>query len=748
MKNGPKEKRRNSEKRKEKSRDAARCRRSRESEIFYQLSNQLPLPHNISSKLDKATVMRLAISCLKIQKIMGEDRKPDKSLAPERLDQLYSKALEGFVLLMSRDGDVVYVSDQVAKYLGVQQIELMGHSIFDFSHPCDHDEIRDVLSAKCHNSKELGMERTFFTRMKCTLTSKGRNINLKSATYKVIKYTGKLEELEFPMTEGVADKENMENFLYLLAIGEPIPHPSNIEFPLDSKTFLTRHNMDMKFTFCDDRIKDLIGYNSDELIGKSVYDYHHALDSEVVEKAYKDLFSKGQTMTGQYRFLAKNGGYVQVISQATIISNSRTQKPQCVVCVHFVLSAVENQKVVLSDVQQSPVALEDILPPLNISMSTDKIFAPKTKDMEEGYYMPPEIKKDAKARNEPEDLTHLAPTAGDVCVPLTLSTFPPDSVTFDSKTGIIIEDILSPADTPLKKDLPFSSFKEEPQDMTSFSRCRDPPLLSPLNSSQASSPYTQQNSPMEYSKSLSPAVPDLMNKFSALDTNQALELTQEPLNDEDLDMRAPYIPMNTEDDFGLFTPTTESLFSMPGDFNPGFFGTTESVFVPKSLFQDNSRLPSPMPTIREMWLRESGTNMTQPARIVPPHQAKRPLERSCFEKGPPVAKVPKLDSGQETIAASLKDKSVLMNLLLTGEDRNHGYSVRNSLIRRVSNAGEEDSVEPTPSAQALLLPSITQQDCEVNAPTKSLNLLQGEDLIRALDSGTRPMSPIVMTSIG
>lgn len=80
-----------------------------------------------------------------------------------------------------------------------------------------------------------------------------------------------------------------------------------------------------------------------------------------------------------------------------------------------------------------------------------------------------------------------------------------------------------------------------------------------------------------------------------------------------------------------------------------FFGTTESVFVPKSLFQDNSRLPSPMPTIREMWLRESGTNMTQPARIVPPQQAKRPLERSCFEKGPPVAKAPKLDSGQESI---------------------------------------------------------------------------------------------------
>lgn len=35
---------------------------------------------------------------------------------------------------------------------------------------------------------------------------------------------------------------------------------------------------------------------------------------------------------------------------------------------------------------------------------------------------------------------------------------------------------------------------------------------------------------MEYSKSVSPAVPDLMNKFSALDTNQAIELSQESLN--------------------------------------------------------------------------------------------------------------------------------------------------------------------------------------------------------------------------
>lgn len=40
---------------------------------------------------------------------------------------------------------------------------------------------------------------------------------------------------------------------YLVLICDPIQHPSNIEVPLDTKTFLSRHTMDMKFTYCDER---------------------------------------------------------------------------------------------------------------------------------------------------------------------------------------------------------------------------------------------------------------------------------------------------------------------------------------------------------------------------------------------------------------------------------------------------------------------------------------------------------------
>lgn len=61
---------RNMERRKEKSRDAARCRRSKETEIFTDLSTMLPFSKNDTVHLDKASVIRIAISYLKIRTIV------------------------------------------------------------------------------------------------------------------------------------------------------------------------------------------------------------------------------------------------------------------------------------------------------------------------------------------------------------------------------------------------------------------------------------------------------------------------------------------------------------------------------------------------------------------------------------------------------------------------------------------------------------------------------------------------------
>jgi hypoxia-inducible factor 1 alpha len=325
----------NNEKRKEKSRDAARSRRSKETEVFTDLATVLPVPQEQVSQLDKASVMRLAIAYLRVRDMINlvpEPPEPDdhKILVD---DSIFLKSLEGFLVVMSSEGDVVYMSENVSDYLGITQIDLMGQNIFEYSHPCDHEEIKEILSAKTREESET--PKSFFIRLKCTLTSKGRSVNLKSATYKVIHCTGHIIE-----TKDDTDEEGSKGGLRrcLVAVGQPIPHPSNIEAPLPRQTFLTKHSLDMKFTDADDKIMmDVLGYDSEDLVGKSVYEYHHAMDSDSICSAFKCLFSKGQCETNRYRFLAKTGGYVWVLTQATLINDSKTMKPQSVVCVNYVI---------------------------------------------------------------------------------------------------------------------------------------------------------------------------------------------------------------------------------------------------------------------------------------------------------------------------------------------------------------------------------------------------------------------------
>lgn len=40
-----------------------------------------------------------------------------------KYDHLYQKALEGFAFILAEEGDIVYLSENVARYLGLQQVK-------------------------------------------------------------------------------------------------------------------------------------------------------------------------------------------------------------------------------------------------------------------------------------------------------------------------------------------------------------------------------------------------------------------------------------------------------------------------------------------------------------------------------------------------------------------------------------------------------------------------------------------------
>ncbi|KAH8027646.1 hypothetical protein HPB51_007196 [Rhipicephalus microplus] len=177
----------NSEKRKEKSRDAARCRRSKESEIFTELSQQLPLPESVACQLDKASVMRLAISYLRLREILEPIAEVAKSAACSIYDSSVLEALDAVLLVLSAEGEIVFLSDNVGRHLGLNQVDLMGQSVYEYCHPCDHDELKAALLPKPEDLHDPSPQPChFLMRLRCTLGSKGRGVSVKSASsYKV-----------------------------------------------------------------------------------------------------------------------------------------------------------------------------------------------------------------------------------------------------------------------------------------------------------------------------------------------------------------------------------------------------------------------------------------------------------------------------------------------------------------------------------------------------------------------------------
>ncbi|XP_055303277.1 protein single-minded isoform X2 [Sitodiplosis mosellana] len=405
---------------KEKSKNAARTRREKENAEFGELGKLLPLPIVITQQLDKASVIRLTTSYLKMRQVFpdglgeawGSKEMPTNTRVPtiKELGSNLLQTLDGFIFVVAPDGKIMYISETASTHLGLSQVELTGNSIYDYIHAYDQDEMARVLSlhpngyppsafdpneskstnttfspATLNNSQgspnqmntnfqhhphhhyshitqhqhqqqlipsqTVEIERTFFLRMKCVLAK--RNAGLTTQGYKVIHCAGYLKARVFQMDNGYGDGHNCVQNLGLVAVGHSLPSSSITEIKLNLNMFMFRASMELKLIFLDDRVSQYTEFSPQELIEKTLYQYIHAADVQHIRDSHLILMYKGQVTTRYYRFLTKSGGYIWMQSYATVVQNSRSSRPLCIVSVNYVLSKKEVKDLVLSDVQMN-----------------------------------------------------------------------------------------------------------------------------------------------------------------------------------------------------------------------------------------------------------------------------------------------------------------------------------------------------------------------------------------------------------
>ncbi|XP_029373437.1 hypoxia inducible factor 1 subunit alpha, like [Echeneis naucrates] len=383
------------------------------------------------------------------------------------------------------------------------------------------NKLLDMLIYESSSKKfqqEQQRERNFFLRMKTTLTSRGRTVNIKSATWKVLHCTGHIGPFGDSFTSPTVGR-------VMTLLCEPVPHPFSVEFPLDTWTFLTRDSMDLRFTHCEGRVTELVGYKSDDLIGRSAYEFHHALDSKHVNKSLHTLLSKGQVSTSIYRFLANSGGFVWVETQATILYSSKTSQPEAIVCLNFILSAVEQPDVVFSLEQirlQKSEPQSPALPPVYHGMSVV---------CDSGSELVTSLLKSKPCQNKDADLSPSSPSE---LIQVPCEAEDPDVL----PPGGFVE--LSFVSKPSPNSLP-----DHPQNLcTPQLRQLLMPIFSPVTPPSTSSWHSE----LDEDEELMDA--NKVEKFFAIRSDgQNKDETLEMLEGMDLDMLAPYISM--DDDFQL-----------------------------------------------------------------------------------------------------------------------------------------------------------------------------------------------------
>uniref|UniRef100_A0A8C7SQV2 SIM bHLH transcription factor 2 n=1 Tax=Oncorhynchus mykiss TaxID=8022 RepID=A0A8C7SQV2_ONCMY len=345
---------------KEKSKNAAKTRREKENGEFYELAKLLPLPSAITSQLDKASIIRLTTSYLKMRAVfpdgLGEAWGQPTRISPldnmaKELGSHLLQTLDGFVFVVASDGKIMYISETASVHLGLSQVELTGNSIFEYIHQSDHDEMTAVLSAHQplhhHFLQEYEIERSFFLRMKCVLAK--RNAGLTCGGYKVIHCSGYLKIRQYVMDMALFD--SCYQIVGLVAVGHSLPPSGITEIKLHSNMFMFRASLDLKLIFLDSRVAELTGHEPQDLIEKTLYHHVHGCDAFHLRFAHHLLLVKGQVTTKYYRMLSKHGGWVWVQSYATIVHNSRSSRPHCIVSVNYVLTDVEYKDMQLSQEQ-------------------------------------------------------------------------------------------------------------------------------------------------------------------------------------------------------------------------------------------------------------------------------------------------------------------------------------------------------------------------------------------------------------
>ncbi|NWW30039.1 AHR protein, partial [Panurus biarmicus] len=362
--------------------------RDRLNQELNKLTGLLPFPEDVRSRLDKLSILRLAVGYLKMKSYLmatapkdgncvdqprapgGMELQADRELFPE--GELLLQALNGFVIAVTEDGYIFYISPTVQDYLGFHQSDLIYQSVYELIHADDRAAFRrqlhrtllhtadrcaaqlgkfpflsafpafppeQPLLAGCsatsspqhlHAEKQSFVERSFTCRFRCLLDN--------SSGFLALNFCGRLKFL-VGQQKSAADKSPVA----LFAIATLLQPLSILELQTKMLIFQTKHKLDFTPMACDSQGKVVLGYTEVELCRRgSGYQFVHAADMMHCADHHVRMMKTGESGLTVFRLLTKRGTWVWVQANARLVYKG--DRPDCIIACQRALSNEEGEE--------------------------------------------------------------------------------------------------------------------------------------------------------------------------------------------------------------------------------------------------------------------------------------------------------------------------------------------------------------------------------------------------------------------
>ncbi|NXN03543.1 AHR protein, partial [Sylvia borin] len=359
--------------------------RDRLNQELNRLTGLLPFPEDVCSRLDKLSILRLAVGYLKVKSYLmattpkdgncvdqprapGGDRwmEPlvDRELFPE--GELLLQALNGFVITVTGDGYIFYISPTVQDYLGFHQSDLIYQSVYELIHADDRAIFHRQLHTADRCAAQLGKlpflfafpafppeqpllvgcsttsssqrlcaeqsfaERSFTCRLRCLLDN--------SSGFLALNFRGRLKFL-LGQQKSAADKSPVALFATATLL-QPL---SILELWTEMVIFQTKHKLDFTPMACDSQGKVVLGYTEVELCRRgSGYQFVHAADMMHCAEHHVRMMKTGESGLTVFRLLTKRGSWVWVQANARLVYKG--DRPDCIIARQRTLSNEEGEE--------------------------------------------------------------------------------------------------------------------------------------------------------------------------------------------------------------------------------------------------------------------------------------------------------------------------------------------------------------------------------------------------------------------